>query len=123
MDKTFDELFNEFFDENKKNNEKDQDENFKYFLKIIKKFSEMDPNDIDNIERMFNLENMSVSIKVMSVDEFLESNLKPSKTLEEQLEEAIQVEDYERAAEIRDMIKASKIEEKPKKSKKRLKEG
>jgi len=139
MDKTFDELFNDFF---KRPSIKDNEffkkirEEAKKMIKSMSKFEDIsnkteeemeellgEPDEIETTfdgvfyyeKKIWHTENGDIVVVSASKEPFVYD--KKEKTLEEQLEEAISIEDYEKAAEIRDKIKS--LEKPIKKSRKK----
>ncbi len=139
MDKTFDDLFNEFFKRNKINPEdkptdpiKDEAKKFIDLLtNMSKSIDENIEKDIDESlgkpdkteffdedgifyeRRTWNTPHGEI-VKLIGTDDPSLLSMPPvTKSLQEQLDEALATEDYEKAAAIRD-----KMNEKPKKTKK-----
>ena len=130
MDNNFDDLFNEFFKNNQnKNFDEAKNDNIKKLMDMLNDFGHVSdynsPTDLDaklgepdRIERFeedgFHFEKRIWNVYggeivcVAMLDIPLTEKPTIVKTLDEQLEEAIENEDYEIAANIRDAIKKEK---------------
>jgi len=136
MDKSFNDLFDDFFKRNKIRPEDDMNESIREeiikMIDMLSKFNSIEINEEfegleseidkelgnpDKVEfysegelyiekRIWYTPDGELVKLIVSDDPSLLS--KPKKTLKEQLEEAVEAEDYERAASIRDEIKKSK---------------
>jgi hypothetical protein len=132
MDKSFNELFDDFFKRNKIRPEDGMDDSIKdeilKMIDMLSKFNDVEMNeDFEDLEKEID-EEFGKPDKVEFYNEnelFIEKRIwytpdgelvklivsddpsllsKPKKTLEQQLKEAVESEDYEKAALIRDQI-------------------
>lgn len=137
MDKSFNDLFDDFFKRNKIRPEDGMNDSIREelmkMIEMLSKFNNIEMNEEfetfedeiddglgkpDKVEfynegelfiekRIWYTINGEVIKLIVSDDPSLIQYSKPTKTLEEQLQEAVEAEEYERAALIRDQIKNS----------------